>query len=165
MNNAWGEEVIGLISQMDVVISAVNKATLKVITDYIPGGAGNLWEHAVVLDSNQTWTVPASNTSGKIKVICIGGGNAGQNGYPGEDGQTQSAAEFNTLAQRFGFETVDGYTQATGRIFPAGIGRGGAGRVLLHLGGGRGRTAVAEQGLEPFVMGECVPGEGKVVYR
>jgi phosphoribosylformylglycinamidine cyclo-ligase len=24
---------------------------------------------------------------------------------------------------------------------------------------------LAEQGLEPFVMGECVPGEGKVVYR
>ncbi len=24
---------------------------------------------------------------------------------------------------------------------------------------------LVEQGLEPFVMGECVPGEGKVVYR
>ena len=27
------------------------------------------------------------------------------------------------------------------------------------------REALAEQGLESFVMGECVAGEGKVVYR
>lgn len=131
MNNAWGEEVIGLISQMDVVISAVNKATLKVVTDYIPGGAGNLWEHAVVLDSSQTWTVPASNTSGKIKVICIQGGNAGQNGYPGEDGKVQTLAEFNQLAPQYAFETdpdwVPGSPYFGGFSFPAGVGEGGDG--------------------------------------
>lgn len=183
LKNTWDETVVGLISQMDIVASAVNKANLKVITDYVPGGAGNLWEHAVVLSTSQTWTVPASNTSGKIKIICIQGGDAGQNGYPGEDGQTQSAAEFNTLAQRFGFETVDGHTQATGRIFPAGIGRGGNGGAAGVAGTGgkiaeftldvnRGDTLAVTVGAggvpTPIVSGGetgGVGGESKVVHN
>jgi len=142
MNNAWGEEVIGLISQMDVVISAVNKATLKVVTDYIPGGAGNLWEHAVVLDSNQTWTVPASNTSGKIKVIIIQGGDAGQNGFPGEDGKVQTLAEFNQLAPLYAFDDdgsesgVPGSPHLSGFSFPAGVGEGGDGGAAGAAGVG-----------------------------
>lgn len=131
MKNTWDETVVGLISQMDIVASAVNKANLKVITDYVPGGAGNLWEHAVVLDSNQTWEVPAANTSGKIKVICIGGGNAGQNGYPGEDGKVQTLAEFNQLAPQYAFETDPdwhpGAPHYGGFSFPAGVGEGGDG--------------------------------------
>ena len=135
LKNTWDETVVGLISQMDIVASAVNKANLKVITDYVPGGAGNLWEHAVVLDSSQTWTVPASNTSGKIKIICIGGGNAGQNGYPGEDGKIQTLAEFNQLAPLYAFDD-EGYPSSFVWNRGVGVGEGGDGGAAGAAGVG-----------------------------
>lgn len=136
IKNTWDEEVTGLISQMDIVASAVSKANLKVVTDYVPEGSGNLWENAVVLSTNQTWTVPAS-TSGKIKVICIGGGNAGQNGYPGEDGQIQSAQELAQIISVFGFDE-NGYPRFTNQMSPYGQGRGGEGGAGgVHGDGGK----------------------------
>lgn len=126
LKNTFGEQIIGLISQMDIVVSAVNKANLKVVTDYNPGGAGNLWEHAVVLSTSQTWTVPAANTSGKIKIICIQGGDAGQNGYPGEDGKVQTLAEFNQLAPLYAFDE-EGYPNIFVWNRGVGVGEGGNG--------------------------------------
>ena len=136
IKDTWDEEVTGLISQMDIVASAVTKANLKVVTDYVPEGSGNLWENAVVLSTNQTWTVPAS-TSGKIKVIVIGGGNAGQNGYPGEDGQVQSAQELAQLISVFAFDE-NGYPRHTDWRSPYGQGRGGEGGAGgVHGDGGK----------------------------
>ena len=135
MKNTWDETITGLISQMDIVVSATNKANLKIATDYVPGGAGNLWEHAVVLDSNQTWVVPASNTSGKIKVICIQGGDAGQNGYPGEDGKVQTLAEFNQLAPLYAFDD-EGYPSSFVWNRGVGVGEGGDGGAAGAAGVG-----------------------------
>lgn len=76
-----GEEISGVISDMDIVMSGENKANCTLVTGYTPSHFGNNYTKRVVFTSSQTWT-PPSGTS-LVRIIIGQGGQAGQNGTSG----------------------------------------------------------------------------------
>lgn len=76
-----GEEITGVISDMDIVMSGENKANCTLVTGYIPSHFGNNYTKRAVFTSSQTWT-PPSGTS-LVRIVIGQGGQAGQNGTSG----------------------------------------------------------------------------------
>lgn len=88
LNDAYGDDVAGYIQSVDLSLSSNTvKGRLKIIDGYTPVESGNYYTNRVVLTSNQTWTVPSS-AHNRMRIILIGGGQAGYKGENGETGET-----------------------------------------------------------------------------
>ncbi len=80
----YGQQVTGLISKMDLVMSGKSKADCTVVKNYTPSHFGNNYRRAYITTTNGTWTPPVGAST--IRVVIGQGGQAGQNGYNGTAG-------------------------------------------------------------------------------
>lgn len=81
----FGDETTGYISEMDILVSSILKATTKIVSGYVPTASGNYYQHVMVVTESKLITIPAE-CKGKIRAVLIGGGNGGYLGNPGETG-------------------------------------------------------------------------------
>lgn len=140
--NAFHEYVSGFISKMSTTVSSFRKATCEIIADYVPRGQGSAYTHIVTLpDASGTWTVPEEvfeKTVPNIRVVLIGGGEAGTSGAKGEDGEAATVEQGTTS------------TPARGTV-----GNGGAGGIG-GVGGAGGKvlsTTIDCTGISSFSYG------------
>lgn len=85
-NDPWDQETEGLISAIDSKISGILRSTVEVIADYTPPDIGNYYDAVAMITGTATWNIPAGND--KVRVVLIGGGQAGYKGEDGTDGET-----------------------------------------------------------------------------
>ena len=90
-NDPYGDASQGFISKMNVRMSGSSKGECTVITDYVPSNFGNNYENVAVITSDGSWSVPVGVD--RIRLVLIGGGRAGQNGWFGEDAIRNSRSQ------------------------------------------------------------------------
>lgn len=83
-SDPYDDPILGVISELDVRMSAKLTADMTVLSGKLPELVGNFYSNVVVITTNTTWTVP-STTKGKIRVVLISGGEGGSSGYKGSD--------------------------------------------------------------------------------
>ena len=89
--NAFYEQTSGFMARMSTSVSSIKKAACELIADYVPKGQGSAYTNIVILpEGSGTWTVPEKvfeKDVPSIRVVLIGGGEAGTDGAAGEDGE------------------------------------------------------------------------------
>ena len=89
--NAFYEQTSGFMARMSTSVSSIKKAACELIADYVPKGQGSAYTNIVILpEGSGTWTVPEKvfeKDVPSIRVVLIGGGEAGTDGAAGEDGK------------------------------------------------------------------------------
>lgn len=83
-NDPYGEATSGIISKMNITMSGKSKADCTIIKGYKPSDFGNNYENVDILTADSTWTVPEGVD--RIRIVLIGGGQAGQRGGNGRSG-------------------------------------------------------------------------------
>ena len=83
-NDPYGEETSGIISKMNITMSGKSKADCTIIKGYKPSDFGNNYENVDILTQDGTWTIPEGVD--RIRIVLIGGGQAGQRGGNGRSG-------------------------------------------------------------------------------
>lgn len=78
----------GFIESVDVAISQIMRATLRVAIGFQPVKPGNYYENVIVISQSTTFAVP-ENCS-KIRVVMIGHGSNGTDGKSGQDAPSGS---------------------------------------------------------------------------
>lgn len=111
----YGQQITGLISKMDLIMSGKSKADCTVVKNYQPSHFGNNYRKTLLAFTNRTWTPPVGTET--IRVIIGQGGQAGQNGYNG----TAATGEFDENYEPTGTVGVGG----------AGGSAGSAGKVFV----------------------------------
>lgn len=90
--NAFYEQTSGFMARMSTSVSSIKKAACELIADYVPKGQGSAYTNIVILpEASGTWTIPEKvfeKAVPSIRVVLIGGGEAGTAGSAGEDGET-----------------------------------------------------------------------------
>lgn len=127
----------GFVKSMDISMGGLLRASAQLVAGYVPTEPGNYYTHFVVLDRDQTWTVP-TECKGKIRAVLIGGGQGGFSGAKGEDGGRASGSSYGTSGK--GGQGGDGGSggkvyivtvpTAPGQRFAVAIGAGGIGGVM-----------------------------------
>lgn len=84
--NPFDEPGNGFIQSLDITMGNTLRAMANLVSGYEPTGIGNFYTHFMVLDRDQTWTVPPE-CKGKIRVVLIGGGQGGHSGFQGSSGE------------------------------------------------------------------------------
>lgn len=110
----FGDETTGYIADMELTMSAILKAKTTIVSGYIPAASGNYYSNVRVIKSSGTWTVP-KNCNGKIRVVCIGGGDGGSVGGVGEPGGRGSESSYGTA----GKGGLPGTPGSGGKVFSA----------------------------------------------
>lgn len=82
-NDPFNEETEGLITKLDMRFSGILRATAEIVADYDPPDIGNYYDNVIILTGTQYFDIPQDTE--KVRVILIGGGQAG---HKGEDGET-----------------------------------------------------------------------------
>lgn len=148
-NDPYGEATSGFISQMKVTMSGKSKGDCTIIKNYIPSDFGNNYENvAEVTVNGGTWTVPPGVD--RIRIVLIGGGQAGQNGETGQNGIGGSvrggAGGSAGMGGTGGDIFVDDIDNPSG-TFTVTIGAGGTpGTGSLAFGNGGGDTTAVNGG-------------------
>lgn len=83
-NDPYGEASSGIISKMNITMSGKSKADCTIIKGYTPTDFGNNYENVDVVSTSGTWSVPAGVD--RIRIVLIGGGQAGRAGQNGNSG-------------------------------------------------------------------------------
>lgn len=81
----------GIIESMDITVSAINRADAVITRGNIIPTWGNNYAHVDTITQSGTYTLPPEATSGKIRVVVIGGGQGGYAGLHGENGELGSS--------------------------------------------------------------------------
>lgn len=88
--NPYTDEVeTAFARRMDIQFGSFLKASADFLIDYAPEGAVVNYQNRVLLDTDQTWVVPAGVEA--IRVVLCGGGDGGTAGTSGTAGQVGSA--------------------------------------------------------------------------
>lgn len=93
-NDPYDDPIVGFISSMETVVSAKNKANCKIITGYIPGGAGNNYTRSKILTGKgqiDLVELVKDKEDKHIQITLLGGGHGGGSGKDGENGGRASA--------------------------------------------------------------------------
>lgn len=85
------EQESGTIQEMDVTMSGVNKAAVKMLVGFSPEGVISGFKNYAMLQNSGSWTVPADVA--KIRIILVGGGTGGGGGKRGTAGQNSDAPD------------------------------------------------------------------------
>lgn len=93
LSDPYDEQAVGIIESQDVRLSAKLVEDTTIQAGKIPTSSGNYYSNVAVIQSSGTWTVP-EDCKGKIRVVCIGGGDGGQIGNAGSDGGKSSSAAY-----------------------------------------------------------------------
>lgn len=88
--DAFGDAAAGFIREATETYSQIVKADLVVKTDYTPGPFGSNYNSFMILDTAQTWSVPAELAGQHVRVILFGGARGGQAGQKGQNGQSST---------------------------------------------------------------------------
>ena len=115
-NDPWDEATEGLISSIDTKMSGILRSTIEVIADYDPPDIGNYYDSVVMLTNNTTWNIPEGND--KVRIVLIGGGQAG---FKGEDGAQGTLSDYDWGVPTKGQGGIGGH---------GGIG-GNGGKILI----------------------------------
>jgi hypothetical protein len=111
------------ITEMDVSLSAKNKAVAELLVGYVPPGVISGFKNYAVLTGSGTWTVPAGIS--KIRAIACGaggGGTGGKNGLPGTRGEDGATGYYSSATAGIGGPGGDAGTSGTGgKVFEIGI--------------------------------------------
>ena len=94
-NDPYDDPIVGFISSMETVVSAKNKANCKIITGYIPGGAGNNYTRSRILTGKgkiDLVELVKDKEDKHIQITLLGGGHGGGSGQDGESGGRASAS-------------------------------------------------------------------------
>ena len=83
-NDPYGEPSSGIISKMNITMSGKSKADCTIVKGYTPTDFGNNYENVDVVSTSGTWSVPAGVD--RIRIVLIGGGQAGRAGEHGNAG-------------------------------------------------------------------------------
>ena len=83
-NDPYGEATSGVISKMNITMSGKSKADCTIIKGYTPTDFGNNYENVAVISTSGSWSVPEGVD--RIRVVLIGGGQAGYKGQNGDSG-------------------------------------------------------------------------------
>lgn len=83
-NDPYGEATSGVISKMNITMSGKSKADCTIIKGYTPTDFGNNYENVAVIATSGSWSVPEGVD--RIRVVLIGGGQAGAKGGDGTSG-------------------------------------------------------------------------------
>lgn len=84
--NPFMEKDNGFISDMELTMSKIIKASAKIITGFIPTPSGNFYSKLIKITESGTFVVP-DDCKGKIRVVLIGAGGGGEAGQSGENGE------------------------------------------------------------------------------
>lgn len=146
------QQELATIREMDVAMSAVNKAKTELLVGFIPEGVLSGFKNHVLLTGNGTWTVPEGVS--RIRFILIGGGAGGDGGRRGSDAMNgEDAAEASYGASyAYGSSGAAGGSAGTpgkgGRVFEMGINVTPGAKILYECGtggiGGAGQTDAAK---------------------
>lgn len=147
-NDPYGEASTGFISTMKVTMSGKSKGDCTIIKGYVPSDFGNNYENVDIVTTSGTWTVPAGVD--RIRIVLIGGGQAGQNGATGQNGISHSvmggAGGAGGQGGSGGDVFVDDIDNPSG-TFTVTIGSGGTpGSGSLAYGNGGGNTTAVNGG-------------------
>lgn len=141
----FGDETTGYIADMELTMSAILKAKTTIVSGYIPTASGNYYSQVAAIQSSGIWTVP-KECKGKIRIVCIGGGDGGTVGGVGEPGGSGSQSSYGS-AGKGGLPGTPGsggkvfsitIPVEPGQQFPVNIGKGGKGQKTAeddHSGG------------------------------
>lgn len=94
-NDPYDDPIVGFISSMETVVSAKNKANCKIITGYIPGGAGNNYTRSRILTGKgkiDLVELVKDKEDKHIQITLLGAGHGGGSGQDGESGGRASAS-------------------------------------------------------------------------
>lgn len=86
----FGDANSGYIREATETYSQIVKADLTLATDYTPGPFGSNFNSYLILDTDQTWSVPAEMAGQHVRVVLFGGARGGQAGLKGQDGQSST---------------------------------------------------------------------------
>lgn len=76
------------VTEFDVSMSGVNKASGSFLVGFEPQGVLSGYQHYIVLTGSDSWTAPEEvAATGTIRVIACGAGSGGDGGEAGENGQ------------------------------------------------------------------------------
>lgn len=78
------EQETGTIQEMDVTVSGVNKAAVKMLVGFSPAGVISGFKNYAMLTGSGSWSVPSGVE--KIRIILVGGGTGGGGGNRGSAG-------------------------------------------------------------------------------
>lgn len=81
----FGDPTTGYITEMDLTMSAIIKARVKISSGFIPADSGNYYSHLVKLTEDGEFIVP-DECRGKIRVVLVGAGDGGYCGGAGQKG-------------------------------------------------------------------------------
>ncbi len=139
--------VAACLESADITLSNTLKAQEKLLVGYVPPQLEEVeyFDFAEEITEDGVWTVPDGVTS--ITVVCIGGGNGGNSGFPGEAIEVPPITNGMNIQAAYGAEGGHGGNPgAGGRIFmsnlnvvphqkiSAKIGAGGKGGIRSSVG-------------------------------
>lgn len=87
----FGEVVYGFLKKINRTFSSIVKGNCEFLCNYNPPRIGIGYDNFVILTGSGTWEVPESvflNTTPRIRVVVIAGGDGGYSGKAGFDGNT-----------------------------------------------------------------------------
>lgn len=96
-NDPYGEATSGIVSKMNITMSGKSKADCTIVKGYKPTDFGNNYENVDILTADGTWSVPAGVD--RIRIVLIGGGQAGWAGGSGRRGSDGTGARGGTGSQ------------------------------------------------------------------
>lgn len=82
----------GIITNMTLNMSAITKAKIDVIAGYSPENQGNYYKNSVVLRGTDTFDIPEDTE--KMRIVLIGGGQAGFKGETGQAGEASTGTSY-----------------------------------------------------------------------
>lgn len=157
-DDPFGAAKAGIITSMELTMSAKLKGRTTIVTGYTPVESGNYYSHLAVVTQSGTYTVP-EECKGKIRVVVIGGGDGGEAGEAGQDGSAGptydsavEAAQSGILSGEPGDGGAAGEAGSGGKVlivtldtkvgkkYSVSIGEGGAGAAVGETPGTGGET-------------------------
>lgn len=133
----FGDKTEGYISDMEITMSHILKASVNIIAGFIPTESGNYYTQAFVIDRDGEFTIPDS-CKGKVRIVVIGGGDGGTMGEDGKDGERGSSSGYGMGGDGGAAGTpgnggkvfVSTISARPGEKFKAKIGKKGLGQTL-----------------------------------